>query len=165
MDTAGALSCHARESATNPSGPTACKPAVPFPRRPGENDSALRAQRLQVHIEPVARRLVYGPRGAKDSNAMRHTIRASGRKPVHLLGIANPLLASLPNRLDAPASGGLPGTYVLRWYRGTGTRSTGCNAAGYVCLMYPKPFPVGPCCPSPWHVPQLYLPTPVTGIW
>ena len=82
MDTAATPSCRARESATNPSGPTACKPAVPFSRRPGENDSALRAQRLQVHIEPVARRLVYGPRGAKDSNAMVEPCTREGGIPV-----------------------------------------------------------------------------------
>lgn len=93
MDTADAPSCHARESATNPSGPTACKPTVPFSRRPGENDSALRAQRLQVHIEPVARRLVYGPHGAKDSNAMRQRIKARGVRLGHFLRITNPFLA------------------------------------------------------------------------
>jgi hypothetical protein len=49
-----------------------------IPRRPGKTDSALRAKRLQVHIEPVARRPLIGPRGAKESDAMGESGRVTG---------------------------------------------------------------------------------------
>jgi hypothetical protein len=79
-------------------------------RRPGENNSALRAQRLQVHIEPVARRLVYGPQGAKDSNAIPTPYPPPVPITSYILPIADPILLNVPIVLDA----GPRGAYQVR---------------------------------------------------